>query len=141
MNVNTPAETPDAKRARLLAAARQREEARAAKRAEAEVRRLELVEQFEAELGPEGEKFAVHDATGIGEGFFVVKLGEPILFQRYLDSKMTPADRCDFVSQCIAYPEKDMYLAARGRRQGIDIELVNLLGALNGVKLKNDEGK
>ncbi len=107
--------TNEEKRARVVAA-------RQAKELAEETRRLD------AEL----EK--------TGEGFFVVKLGPSILWKTYWDSKMTDVDRCDLVTPCIVHPAKEQYLAARGRRQGIDAELTKLLGALNGLQFSTDQG-
>ncbi len=132
----------DDRRARLLAAKQRRDAAAEEARLDAEIERLELVERFEKELaGGEGKQFAVYDATECGEGFFVVKLGPSILWKTYWDSQMTDVDRCDLVSACIVHPEKETYLAARGRRMGIDAELTKLLGKLNGLEIAGTQKK
>ena len=134
--------TLEEKRVRVLAAKRRREAAEEERKLNAEVERLDLAERFETELGgPEGQQFAILDMTKRGEGLFVVKLAPSIIWKTYWDSKMTEVDRCDLVSACIVHPAKDAYLAARGRRQGIDAELTKLLGALNGLQIEIDEGK
>lgn len=130
------------KRARLREAEQKRAEESQARKLDAQIARLELVERLERELnGREGQQFAIFDATHLGEGFFAVKLGEAILMKRFMESEMTDVDRCDFVSPCIVHPSKEDYLAARARRPGIDIELSNRLAGLFGLKLKVDEGK
>lgn len=134
--------TSDEKRARVLAARRTNEMLEAERKLDAEVERLDLVERFQKELGgPEGEQFAIYDATDRGEGFFVVKLGPSILWKTYWDSQMTEVDRCDLVSACIVHPPKEAYLAARGRRMGIDAVLTKMLGRLNGLDIAADEKK
>ena len=135
------AETFEAKRARLLASKKTRDAEREAKKRAAEVERLELAERFERELGPEGEAFAVYDASSVGEGIFVIKLGEAVLYTTFMESKMTPGDRYDFVSSCIVHPSKAAYDQAQLRRPGINVELSNKLAALFGLKIKADEGK
>lgn len=134
--------TADEKRARLLEARQRREAADEQRRLDAELERLDLVERFEKELGgPEGQQFAIYDATGLGEGFFVVKLGPSVLWKTYWDSKMSDVDKCDLVSQCIVHPSKEDYLAARGRRMAIDTVLVTYLGRLNGLNYEIQEKK
>jgi hypothetical protein len=137
-----PELTVDEKRTRVNAARAKRELAEEDRKLDAEFARLELVERFERELGGrEGQQFAIHDATDVGEGLFVVKLAPAIVWKTYWDSKMTDVDRCDLITPCIVHPDKETYLAARGRRQGIDAELTNLLAKLNGLKAKGLEGK
>ncbi len=136
------AATLDEKRARVAAAKRAKDAAEEARKLDAEIERLDLAERFEKELGgPEGQQFAILDKTKCGEGLFVVKLAPSIVWKTYWDSKMTDVDRCDLVSQCIVHPAKETYLAARGRRMGIDAELTKALGILNGLQLDIDEGK
>lgn len=132
----------DAKRARILAAKRKKEAEAESSSLDAEIERLNLEEHFERELhGKEGQQFSIYDATECGEGFFVVKLGPSILWKTYWDSQMNEVDRCDLVSACIVHPAKDAYLAARGRRMGIDAELVKHLGRLNGLEIAATEKK
>lgn len=138
---DTAAETFEAKRARLLASKQEREQERAAKKLEAEVEELELVESFERTLGPKGQAFAMYDATSVGEGFFVVKLGEGVLYTTFMESKMTPVDRYDFVAPCVVHPSRADYDRVQARRPGITVELSNRLASLFGLKLKADEGK
>lgn len=142
-NGTVPVEpTLDEKRTRVLAAKRRKEAAEEERKLDADVERLDLVERFEKELGgEEGQQFAILDMTKRGEGFFVVKLGPSILWKTYWDSKMNEVDRSDLVGACIVHPSKDEYLAARGRRQGIDAELTKLLGALNGLQIDIEEKK
>ncbi len=137
-----PADVNVDKRARVLAARSKAQAKAESRKLDAEYDRLELVERFERETaGEEGQQFAILDCTGLGEGFFVVKLAPGIIWKNYWDSKMTDVDRCDLVTACLAYPEKTDYLAARNRRVGIDVELTNLVARLNGLKGKEDEGK
>lgn len=137
-----PELTLDEKRARVNAANRAKAAREEDRKLNAELERLDLAERFEKELGgPEGQQFAILDMTKRGEGLFVVKLAPSIIWKTYWDSKMTDVDRCDLVTACIVHPAKEEYLAARGRRQGIDAELTKLLGALNGLQIDIDEGK
>ncbi len=139
MNVEA---TLDEKRARVNAARAAKAANEEERKLNAEIERLDLSERFEKELGgPEGQQFAILDMTKRGEGLFVVKLAQSIVWKTYWDSKMTEVDRCDLVTQCIVHPSKEVYLAARGRRQGIDAELTKLLGALNGLQIDIEEGK
>lgn len=134
--------TPEEKRARLLEARAKKDAADEQRKLDAEFARLELAERLEKELGgPEGQQFAIYDATGLGEGLFAVKLGPSVLWKAYWDSKMTDVDKCDLVTQCIAYPTKEEYLAARGRRMAIDTVLVTYLGRLNGLNYEIQEKK
>lgn len=142
MNGPTIALTAEEKRSRVLAARQRNDEREEQRKLDAEYERCELAERFEKELGGrEGEQFAILDETSCGEGFFVVKLGPSILWKTYWDSKMNDVDRCDLVTNCIVHPTKEHYLAARGRRQGIDAELTKLIGKLNGLRIGADEGK
>lgn len=144
MNEQEPKTEPtlEEKRARVAAARQAQAASDEARKLDAELERLELVERFERELGgPEGQQFAILDSTRQGEGFFVVKLGPSMLWKTYWDSKMTDVDKCDLVAPCIVHPAKDVYLAARGRRLGIDAELTKLLGALNGLQINTEQGK
>ena len=143
----TPPATTDPReerRQRLLALRaeeRQRAEEKAVRAEENEIERLELVSKFTRELGPENEQFAIYDGTHLGEGHVVVKLGPGILLQTYFDSKMTPADRYDFISTCIAHPTMTKYNELRARRPAIDIEVSNRLARLFGAGVKVEEGK
>lgn len=129
-------------RTRLLEARRARDEQAELEQLERDFARLELREQLEKETnGKEGKQFAIYDASAVGEGLFAVKLGPAVLFQTFMDSERTPVDRCDFVTHCIAHPSKEDYLAARGRRPGIDIELSNRLAKLYGLDIEIKEGK
>lgn len=146
--MNKPESTPpaalsnDEKRALIKAAEQKRVLDEEQSKLDAQWERHQLVERFERELGgKEGQQFAICDATHLGEGFFVVKLGPAILMKTFFDSEMNDVDRCDFVAPCIVHPSKEAYLAARERRNGFDIELSNRLAGLYGLKLKVNEGK
>ncbi len=139
---HSAAATLDEKRARVNAAKSAKAAHEEERKLDAEIERLDLAERFAKELGgPEGHQFAILDMTKRGEGLFVVKLAPSIVWKTYFDSKMSDVDRCDLVSACIVHPAKETYLAARGRRLGIDAELTKLLGALNGLQIDIDEGK
>jgi hypothetical protein len=137
----TSSESREAKRARLREAQAKREQALEDKKLDADIERLELVEKYERDLGPEGQAFAIYDASHVGEGFFVVKHGEAVLYTTFMESKLTPADRYDFVAPCIVHPTREKFDAAQARRPGINVELSNRLVSLYGIKLKTDEGK
>jgi hypothetical protein len=131
-----------AKRARVLAARVKAQEDLENRKLDADCERLSLLERLERETGgKDGQQFGILDCTDIGEGFFAVKLAPSIIWKNYWDSKMTDVDRCDLITACLAHPEKTDYLAARNRRNGIDVELCNLVAKLNGLKSKDDAGK
>lgn len=134
-------ETFEEKRTRLRALDAERGKARAAAKQDAEIAVLELRDRFERELGPEGQAYAMFDASSVGEGIFVVKLGEGILYTTFMESKLTPVDRYDFVAPCVVYPSRSDYDRAQARRPGLNVELSNRLAGLFGLKLKADEGK
>lgn len=133
--------TAEEKRQYVRAQQQQQDEAETNRKLDAEYQRALLVARFKKELGAEGEHFAVLDMTHVGEGFFVVKLAPSIVWKTYWESKMTTVDEHDLVSACIVHPDRDTYLAARGRRQGIDVELGKLVGRLNGLRIGVDQGK
>lgn len=138
-----PTLTAEEKRTRIAAAKQKALEAEDERKLDAQIERIELAEKFEPALAGKdiGTEHAIYDATARAEGFFVVKRREAILFRTFMDSKMGEVERCDFVSTCIVHPDKEAYLAARGRLPGIDIELSNRLAVLYGADLKGVEGK
>lgn len=134
-------ETDDQKLARFREAkAKREEEAKRQARAN-ELARFELAEKYERELGREGIDFAIYDGTRMGIGFVVLKRGDAIRWQVFSDSKMTPADRFDFVEGCIVHPSKEVYLAAREKFPAVDLVLTSELSALYGFRAKEFEGK
>lgn len=137
----TKAETPREKLSRLRESNQKRDKDREEKKVLDEIERLELIAKFEKELGPEGQAFAIYDATHAGEGFFVVKHGEAVLYTSFMESKITPTDRYDFVAPCVVHPTRAEFDAAQSRRPGINIELSNRLVGLYGIKIKTEEGK
>lgn len=134
-------ETDDEKLARMRARQAEREAEQVRARRAAELERFDLLEKYERELGKEGVDFFIYDATKMGLGFFVLKRGDALRWQVFLESKMTPADRYDFIEGCVVHPAKEVYQAARASRPGIDIVLGNELGKLYGFHARDLEGK
>lgn len=125
----------------LRALAEEREAARAEARELAELEGLELECRFEKELGPKGQSFAIVDASELGEGFIVVKLGEEVLWKKYKSSKMEPGDTHDFVYPCVAHPSRERYVEIVARRPFLAERSASALATLYGVKLRTEEGK
>ena len=130
--------TPEEIRAKLAAArAAQaaRDDAAAAEADAAELELFELVEKFEKELGREGRAFAVVDATDLGEGHIVLRLGEGVLWKTYAASKMNVVDTDAFVLPCVVHPTKEVYREIVMRRGFIADRCANALATLYGVKV------
>jgi hypothetical protein len=122
--------------------AAKREIARQADRDAAELERLELEERFERELrGRKGQAFMIVDASDLGEGHVVVKLGEDVLFTSFTKSKMNVVDVDAFVTPCVVYPSLDQYRQIVKRRAFIGDRCASALGTLYGVKAAEDAGK
>lgn len=139
-----PADAPGSARDRLAIArkkAAKREEVLAAEADSAELERLELVEKFEQELGRDGRDFAVVDVSDLGEGHVVVKLGEPVLYKAFTNSKMTEMDIDAFVFPCVVHPTKDVYRKLAVRRPGAVQRCLLALSKLYGLKVGDDQKK
>lgn len=122
--------------------AAKRELAAQAAREAAELERLELEERFEVELqGRKGQAFAIVDASELGEGHIVVRLGDDVIFNAFKASKMNVVDVETFVAPCLVHPSLDAYRAIAKRRPQIAERCAAALGALYGVKTEAEAGK
>ncbi len=122
--------------------AAKREEAVQAERDAAELAKLELEERFEKELGGrKGQAFMIVDASDLGEGHIVLKLGEDVLFNAFKASKMNVVDTEMFVVPCLAYPAVDEYRKITKRRAFIADRCASALGVLYGVRTEAEAGK
>ncbi len=134
-------ETKDQKRARLRDEEVKRAEKAKEAREERELEYLELLSKH-APLGERGKDFDVVDLTNAGGGFFVLKPGPGLLFTRYVDSKMTTADRFDFVSACIVEPTDPAALQyLHQSKPGAMSRLLDALVRLYGFEARGVEGK
>lgn len=107
-----------------------------------ELEGLELEERFTTELnGRKGRAFMVVDATDLGEGHIVLKLGEDVLWNTFKASKMNVVDTDAFVCSCVVYPSVDAYRAVVKRRAFIGDRCASALATLYGVKAETDAGK
>lgn len=131
--------------AEKLAAARadkaKREEAKQAERDAAELERLELEDRFEKELGPMGRAFAIVDASELGEGHIVLKLGEDVLWNAFKASKMNVVDVDTFVMPNVAHPTRDDYRKIVKRRPFIADRCAAALAKLYGADADEKAGK
>jgi hypothetical protein len=113
-----------------------------AKKDAAELQGLELEARFSAELGRMGVDFAMVDATDYEEGFIVVKLGEDLLFRKYVDAvasvegMVDAADLYNFVAPNVVYPDQATYTQIVRRRGFLANRCADALSALHGVRQK-----
>jgi hypothetical protein len=108
----------------------------------AELERLELEEKWEAETGGlHGRAFTIVDVSNLGEGFIVLRLGEDVLWQTFIKSKMTIMDQDAFVTACLLSPTKEAYRLIVKRRVLVADQCCQALARLYGHKQKEDEGK
>lgn len=119
----------------------EREKTRAAAKAARAVEELELEARFDSELGPRGSQFEIVDSGDLGEGFLVVKLGEEVLWKRFIASKMTSDDANNLVRPCVAYPAKEKYDEITARRSALVTRCANALATLYGVQTEVSAGK
>lgn len=119
----------------------EREKKRELEADEKELERAELVDKFETELGPIGREFQIVDATALGEGFIVVKLGTEVGWKKFQNSKVTEVDVRNFVLPCVAHPEKEKYDEIVTRRPALANRCANALATLHGAKLNDEAGK
>ncbi len=107
-----------------------------------ELVQLELEERFEKELnGRKGQAFMIVDASDLGEGFVVVKLGEDVLWTAFMKSKQTAMDIDIFVTPCVVYPSVDDYRKLTKRRAFLADRCATALATLYGVKADEAAGK
>lgn len=108
----------------------------------AELQGLELEERFTKELlGRRGVAFMIVDASDLGEGHIVLKLGEDVLWNTFKASKMNVVDTDSFVCSCVVFPSVDAYRAIVKRRAFIGDRCASALATLYGVKAETDAGK
>lgn len=124
-------------------AAKAKRDAEAEKERDAsELERLELEERFEKELnGKRGRAFMIVDASDLGEGCIVLKLGEDVLWNTFSKSKMNVVDTDAFVVPCVVYPSVDQYRGITKRRAFIADRCASALATLYGVKADVEAGK
>lgn len=127
--------------AQLREAKAKREIARQKALRDNELQLLELEAKYESELGPRGEEFEIVDASDIGAGIVVVKLGESVLWTRYTAGKMSEADTLDFVTPQIVFPERERFLALANRRGHLATRCANAIASLHGMKVQAETGK
>lgn len=129
---------------RLSELRRQHEElkkARAKKALANEEKAIELELQYEKELGSRGAHFEMIDLTHMDEGFVVVKLGDGVVHNRFVESKQNEADLADFVRPNVVYPAKSEYDAIAHRRPGVAHQCAHALLSLYGLKANADAKK
>ena len=108
----------------------------------AELQGLELEERFTKELGGRrGVAFMIVDASDLGEGHVVIKLGEDVLWNTFKASKMNVVDTDSFVCSCVVHPTVDAYRSIVKRRAFIGDRCASALATLYGVKAETDAGK
>jgi hypothetical protein len=121
----------------------EREKARKVDNENAEIERLTLEEKFETELGgPVGRAFDIVDASGLGEGYVVLKLGEAALLNAFMSAKENDAVTTEaFVLPNVVHPTRDEYRKLVMRRPVIAARCAGALVELYGLKAKDDQGK
>lgn len=138
-----PATAPEMSDEEILQWQRVQDEKRAEARRQAKVERARLAFKYSRELGgAEGSAFFIHDTGDLGEGMVVVKLGDALRWQSFLDvEKPTDADRHDLLEACVVHPTREQFQTLVAKRKALYLELANRLGALYGLKIRSDEGK
>ncbi len=108
----------------------------------AELARFDLRDKFEKETGGTVNKdFVIIDASELGEGHIVLKLGPSVLWKTFQASKMGLTDMDSFVVPCLLHPTKDEYREIVTRRQLIADTCTTALAGLYGFKAKVDKEK
>jgi len=129
----------EARYAALLERRAEKDAARA-KEERARRMRIELLEQaMEQETGGRmGEAFAILDTS---EGPIVVARGPAVLHKRFRESKMKDADVHDFVTPCVAHPDKPKFLEIVDRCPGLMVVVANALADLYMARAEVVSGK
>jgi len=133
--------------AELREAKAKRDAAREEKEEKAnELEYLELEAKFDAELGPRGRAFEIINATSLGEGFIVLKLGSGILwrnFEKALQKKDGPSvvDVESLIIPNLVHPSPEKYRQIVMDRPFVADRCASALGDLYGVKAEHDKGK
>jgi hypothetical protein len=107
-----------------------------------EIEKEKLIVRFERELnGKLGSEFVIVDTGHLSDPFIVMK--KPILVQweKYTQSKMSPAERFDYIAPSIAYPKLDEYTLLRTNRAGLDTAVSNALMPMMGLSAEVEAGK
>lgn len=128
-----------------LAAVRAAKEAKAKAAAEVaaerEIEEFELEERFEKELGGKrGERFAILDFDGDG-GFVVLARGAPVLYKRFVESKVEAGDISTFVLPQVVHPEKDVFKERANELYGMWAACANALSDLHKLRAVKIKGK
>lgn len=140
-NNETKTETLAEKHTRLLRERDAKQKALREKQLERDVQRMELAESFERELGREGSEFMIYDSGFLEDPLVVVKRPEPVQWTKYEQSKMTPADRYDFVGPSVKHPPLEEFNALCARRAGVTTKCSNLLAHMMGLLQEDEAGK
>lgn len=138
---NDVAANPRDRLARARAAASARAAKREAEREAAELERLELEAKYEGEIGPIDRAFVIVDASDLGEGFIVLRLGEGVLWKTFSTSKMDVVDVETFVLPNVVHPSRETYREIVMRRGFLADRCATSLAKLYGVKRETDAGK
>lgn len=127
----------------ILAWQQEQDQKRADARRRAKIEHARLAFEWTRTLGgPEGSAFFIHDTGDLGEGMFVVKLGDTLRLKAFMDvDNPTDSDRYDLLEGCVVHPAKEQFQTICNRRPALYIELSNRLAKLYGLKLRTDEGK
>jgi hypothetical protein len=145
----TKTPTTSERRAAAEEALRKADDAKAKRTEERELAILELRAKYTAAGGTEGEDFAVYDAGAAGP--IVLKLpatGRMVMLKRFRapiddpkNGKITIENSMQFVTPCVDYPAREVFLAACEDRPAIAYELANELHAMLGKNEAAERGK
>ncbi|MBA2683809.1 MAG: hypothetical protein H0U66_04905 [Gemmatimonadaceae bacterium] len=100
-----------------------------------------MEDKYEDELGPINRAFVIVDASDLGEGFVVLKLGLDVQWNAFKASKMNVVDTDMFVAPCVVHPTLDAYHALVKRRAFVADRCAGALATLFGVKQGDDAKK
>lgn len=110
-----PAKSPEERLAELQAKEEARQEERKAARASAQLERLEIIDRFEAELGPREREFVLVPLLNLGEGFIVLKRPTAASHKKFMTAwekakdKGRPVEETDvkeYVAPCVVHAGK-----------------------------------
>lgn len=108
----------------------------------AELELFDLRDRFERETGGKvNQAFVIVDATELGEGYVVIKLGPNVLWKTFQASKMNIVDMDQFVVPCLLHPSAEKYRDIVHRRELIADTCTRALANLYGFKAKVTEEK
>lgn len=134
-------ETLAEKHTRLMQERQEKDKAIRTKEMERDCQRMELASKYERELGREGSEFMIFDSKFVDDPLVVLKRPATVQWTKYEQSKMTYADRYDFVAPSVVHPTLDEFNALKEKRAGATISCSNLLSAMMGLRLGEESGK